>query len=93
MKLNEAKRILKNASYLVENEKRTNEIANILSDDFGLEEIVSASNKGRVYYITLGDGQHDVYVIATYNKETRPGQAGYSFSFYGVPRVLCFVSP
>ena len=37
---------------------------------FGLEEIVSARNKGRVYYITLGDGQHDVYVIATYNDET-----------------------
>lgn len=70
MNLNEAKEILKNAGYLIESENRTDEIANILSDVFGLEEIVSASNKGRVYYITLGDGQHDVYVIATYNDET-----------------------
>ena len=70
MKLNEAKQILKKAGFLVESENRTNEIANILSDVFGLEEVVSSSNKGRVYYITLGDGQHDVYVIATYNDET-----------------------
>ena len=70
MKLDEAKQILKKAGFLVESENRTNEIANILSDVFGLEEIVSSSNKGRVYYITLGDGQHDVYVIATYNDET-----------------------
>lgn len=70
MKLNEAKKILSKAGFLVENENRTNEIANILSNVFGLEEIVSSSNKGRVYYITLGDGQHDVYVIATYNDET-----------------------
>ena len=70
MELNEAKEILKKAGFLVESENRTNEIANILSNVFGLEEIVSSSNKDRVYYITLGDGQHDVYVIATYNDET-----------------------
>ena len=70
MKINEAKEILKNAGFLVESENRTNEIANMLSQVFGLEEIVSSSNKGQVYYVTLGDGQHDVYVIATYNAET-----------------------
>lgn len=67
MDLNEAKQILERNGYLV---NRTNEIASILSDVFGLEEIVSASNKEQVYYVTLGDGQHDVYVIATYNAET-----------------------
>ena len=70
MELNEAKQILTKAGFLVESENRTDEIASILSDVFGLEKIVSASNKGRVYYVTLGDGQHDVYVIATYNDET-----------------------
>ena len=70
MELNEAKQILTKAGFLVESENRTDEIASILSDVFGLEKIVSASTKGRVYYVTLGDGQHDVYVIATYNDET-----------------------
>ena len=39
MKLNEAKRILKNAGYLVENEKRTNEIASIVSDVLDLKKL------------------------------------------------------
>lgn len=74
MKLNEAKEILKNNGYLVEKVNISNLVENLseaLLHIFKLDEAqqIKSTTPNTIAY-TLGDGQHDVYVIATYNYKT-----------------------